>query len=139
MRIYLASPFFNDKENECVTQAENILEGRGFEVYSPRKYECREGEVGTTPWAEDIFQEDVRAIRESDVMVMLYHGNYSDSGTAWECGFAYGIGKPAIAVTLGENANLMVHRSVKANITMEELKTYDFETMPSKDYEGDMF
>ena len=69
---------------------------------------------------------------------MLYHGNYSDSGTAWECGYAYAIDKPVVCVQIGDLSNLMVHCSAVANITLEELKTYDFEKMPWIDYTGDM-
>ena len=139
MKIYLASPFFNETELEAVAKAEQILRARGIEVYSPREHEYRGAEAGTTVWAEAIFQEDVAAIRSAERMVMLYHGNYSDSGTSWECGFAYALGLPVVAVQLGNNANLMVHRSATANITLEELASYDFDTMPKRNYEGEMF
>lgn len=139
MKIYLASPFFNDIELKFVSRAEETLRKRGFDVFSPREHEDREHEVGTHPWAEAIFKMDRDHIHDCDVMVMLYHGNYSDSGTAWECGYAYGIGKPVIAIQLGENSNLMVHESVTANISIEDLETYDFETLPSNIYEGAMF
>lgn len=138
LKIYLASPFFNDVESAYVTEAENILRERGFDVFSPREHEVRDEECGTAEWADQTFKNDFQAIDACDVLVMLYHGNYSDSGTAWECGYAYGIGKPAIAVQLGELSNLMVHCSVKANITMEELKSYDFEAIPKVIYTGNM-
>ena len=40
--IYLASPFFNEFELECVKRAEKILSDRGFELFSPRLHEVRE-------------------------------------------------------------------------------------------------
>ena len=138
MNIYLASPFFNDRELEYVSRAEQVLRGRGFEVFSPREHEDREHEVGTRAWSETIFASDKNAIHTCDVMVMLYHGNYSDSGTAWECGYAFGLGKPVIVVQLGENSNLMVHEGSHANITIDELESYDFENLPAKVYSGAM-
>lgn len=40
-----------------------------------------------------VFNADVEAIRNCDEVWVLNFGMYSDSGTTWECGFAYGIGK----------------------------------------------
>ena len=138
MKIYLASPFFNEEENAWVENAEKILRNRGFDVYSPREHEVRDTDaVGTPKWARDTFRHDVHAIDESDCVVMLYHGNYSDSGTAWECGYAYGW-RPIVCVQIGDLSNLMVHCSAIANITLEELKTYDFEEMPWIEYTGAM-
>lgn len=138
-KIYLASPFFNEEENAWVENTEKILRDRGFDVFSPRENEVRDAySVGTIGWAYDTFYEDVTAIDNCDVVVMLYHGNYSDSGTAWECGYAYATDKPVICVQIGDLSNLMVHCSALANITLEELKTYDFEKMPWIDYTGAM-
>ena len=139
MKIYLASPFFKESENDYVTLAEECLRHRGFEVFSPREHEVRDTDaVGTVDWAFKTFRNDVDAIDECDCVVMLYHGNYSDSGTAWECGYAYATNKPIVCVQIGDVSNLMIHCSAIANITLEKLKTYDFETMPWIDYAGDM-
>ena len=89
------------------------------------------------------FVNDRKFIDWADVVVALYHGCYSDSGTAWECGYAYGTGTPIVAVHVGKDpkngSNLMVHESAHANISLDELEDYDFEMMPSKRYSGIMF
>lgn len=139
MKIYLASPFFNDKELEAVKTAEDILEQRGFTVFSPRKYQISGEKQGSAAWSKATFMADRSYIDWADVVVMLYHGQYSDSGTAWECGYAFGTHKPVLVVQLGKNSNLMVHEGSHANLTMEELKTYDFDRMPLKGYTGTMF
>jgi len=140
MKIYLASPFFNEKENAWVENTESILQDRGFDVYSPRNHEVRNtNKVGTIGWAYDTFYDDVKAIDECDCVVMLYHGNYSDSGTAWECGYAYATNKPVVCIQLGDVSNLMVHCSAVANLpTLADLILYDFEWMPVVIYEGAM-
>lgn len=139
MKIYLASPLFNDEEIGNIKKVENILRKKGFSVFSPREHEVRGSEVGTSAWSLSTFNEDRRFIDWCDAMVMLYYGNYSDSGTAWECGYAYATHKPVIVVQLGKDSNLMVHEGSHANLTMEELETYDFDIMPSKKYTGYMF
>ncbi len=144
LKIYLASPFFNDYELECVRRAEEILFARGFNVFSPRLNEVRD-EVSSqqSSWSMATFLNDRRFIDWADVVVMLYHGNYSDSGTAWEAGYACGTHKPVVVVHVGQGgdngSNLMVHESAHTNITLEELADYDFEKMPSNPYKGKMF
>ena len=50
MKVYLASPFFSEKELEAVREAEEILEQRGFTVFSPRKYQISEEKQGSPAW-----------------------------------------------------------------------------------------
>lgn len=139
MRIYLAGPFFNDEELNNIKKAENILEGRGFTVISPRKIEIRDhGETGTVTWARETFENDRKMIDAADAVVMMYYGAYSDSGTAWECGYAFAAHKPVIVVHLGNSSNLMVHEGCHSNITFEMLESYDFERLPVFDYKGEM-
>lgn len=140
MKIYLASPFFNEKELENVKIAEKILTERGFSLFSPRLNEVRTDEnTQQSWWSKETFMNDKKFINWADVVVMLYYGGYSDSGTAWECGYAYGTNTPVVVVQLGEDSNLMVHEGCHSNITLEELRTYDFEMLPAKPYKGKMF
>lgn len=140
MKIYLASPFFNEKELENVKIAEKILTERGFSLFSPRLNEVRTDENAQQSWwSKETFMNDKKFIDWADVVVMLYYGGYSDSGTAWECGYAYGTNTPVVVVQLGEDSNLMVHEGCHSNITLEELRTYDFEMLPAKPYKGKMF
>lgn len=140
MKIYLASPFFNEKELENVKIAEKILTERGLSLLSPRLNEVRTDEnTQQSWWSKETFMNDKKFIDWADVVVMLYYGGYSDSGTAWECGYAYGTNTPVVVVQLGEDSNLMVHEGCHSNITLEELKTYDFEMLPTKPYKGKMF
>ena len=138
MKIYLASPFFNEKELENVKIAEKILTERGFSLFSPRLNEVRTDEnTQQSWWSKETFMNDKKFIDWA--VVMLYYGGYSDSGTAWECGYAYGTNTPVVVVQLGEDSNLMVHEGCHSNITLEELRTYDFEMLPAKPYKGKMF
>lgn len=140
MKIYLASPFFNDEELKNVEKAEEILMKRGFQVFSPRLNEVRTDEnTQSALWSKETFMNDRRFIDWADAVVMLYYGGYSDSGTAWECGYAYGTHTPVVVVHLGNDSNLMVHEGCHSNIKLEDLATYDFSKMPSLPYNGKMF
>ena len=140
MKIYLASPFFNEEELKNVQKAEEILMNRGFQVFSPRLNEVRTDEnTQFALWSKETFMNDKRFIDWADAVVMLYYGGYSDSGTAWECGYAYGTNTPVVVVHLGDDSNLMVHEGCHSNIRLDDLVTYDFEKMPSLPYNGKMF
>jgi nucleoside 2-deoxyribosyltransferase len=138
-RVYLASPFFIGNEPQLVKQVEDILKEKNLNVFSPMRNQMEHLEAGTSAWSLATFTNDVKFIDWAEVVVAIYHGNYSDSGTAWELGYAYGTQKPVIVVHVGEDSNLMVHEGGHANITMNELKEYDFNTLKSSFYEGKMF
>ena len=139
-KIYIASPFFNDQEREILTRAETILRQRGFEVFSPREHTVPEEKEGTPAWSRKIFAIDRHGIDWADCLVMLYWGNFSDTGTVWECGYAYAVGKPVLVVHLGDSSNLMVHEGSHSNLKgVEDLQEYDFEAMPRRIYSGKMY
>lgn len=125
MKLYLASPFFNETELNYVKAAEEILRKRGYEVFSPREQEIRTGYNG---WDEDCFVGDINGILNSDAVVLLYHGNYSDSGTAFECGFAYANNIPVFVVHVNDDvSNLMIHQGCAANLNWNDIIWTDFE------------
>ena len=137
--IYLAGPFFNDEELKNVELAESVLEKKGYQFFSPRR-QSYDSEPGTKEWAYDIFETDRSQIENADVVVALYYGNDSDSGTAWECGYAAAIGKPIVLVHAKRDgdSNLMMHCGATTNIYLDQLADFDFEAMPVYEYEGTM-
>lgn len=140
MKIYIAGPFFNEMEINNVKYVEELLSDKGISYFSPMRHSVEDEEPGTSAWARKVFETDRTAIQDCDAVVMLYYGNYSDSGTAWECGYAYAEGKPVILVHIhGNDSNLMMHCGCHSNIGLSELAGYDFESMPVYDYAGKMF
>ena len=139
MRIYLASPIFTETEMKNIHYAVSLLRKKGHQVFSPSESDYSDLQPGSHEWSLTIFNEDRKYIDYAEAVVMLYYGAFSDSGTAWEAGYAYGSHKPVVVVHCGEDSNLMVHEGCHANITLEQLKDYDFDSMPSKRYEGKMF
>lgn len=110
MNIYLASPLFTEYEREKVRDWAFSLRVQGHTVYVPMEHTIENAwSYPNHEWGKMVFEEDVKAIRECDKVYCLYHGLYSDSGTAWECGFAYGIGKPVYLIDASnEEVSLMV-------------------------------
>ena len=86
-----------------------------------------------------MFQADKKGIDECDLVVLLYYGLYSDSGTAWECGYAFAKNKPVVVVHCQntQKNNLMVVFGAAANLeNIDELQTYDFENISKTDFYG---
>lgn len=89
IRIYFAGPLFTTAELDFNKRAVARLRELGCEVFLPQ-----ENEQGTNPRA--IFKGDVGGIDWSNVVVANMDGSDPDSGTSWECGYAYAKFKPAI-------------------------------------------
>lgn len=101
-KIYLASPWFNNKERVMYHDILNKMRQEGHEVYAPIEHEVPNAwEISNAEWGRAVFNADVEAIRNCDEVWVLNFGMYSDSGTAWECGFAYGIGKTVRQLVYG--------------------------------------
>ncbi len=112
MKIYLASPFFNAIERQNVETIATTLRRQGMEVYVPMEHDIPNGwDLPNHEWAEKVFQDDINAIQNSDKVVAIIYGMTDDAGTSWECGYAYGIGKPVELIKMGseQKASLMVY------------------------------
>ena len=137
--VYLAAPFFNEKEIRTVEYAEKVLQEKGLLLFSPMRHTV-DAEPHTPEWADMIFEMDVTELKKADVAIVLYDDNYGDTGTAWECGYAFARGIPVVLVHTNRDAesNLMLHCGCHTNIWLDELAGYDFDSMPVYRYEGKM-
>jgi nucleoside 2-deoxyribosyltransferase len=113
-KIYLAGPLFTLAEQSFNAELARFLEHKGFAVWLPQENEPRR------KTARAIFQMDVKALDWADMVVACMDGPDPDSGTAWECGYAYAKGKPVICYrtdfrisgdTKGAPYNLMLSES----------------------------
>ncbi|QHG88234.1 PfkB family carbohydrate kinase [Xanthomonas sp. NCPPB 1638] len=85
--VYLAGPFFNLQQLWLVEQARTALMEMGLKVFSPYH------DVGHGS-AEDVVEKDLKAIRESALMLALVDG--LDAGTIYEIGYARAIDRPVV-------------------------------------------
>jgi nucleoside 2-deoxyribosyltransferase len=118
-KIYLAGPLFSLAEQGFNAELARFLETEGFEVFLPQEREPRD------KTARAIFDMDVAAIDWADMVIACMDGPDPDSGTAWECGYAYAKGKPIVCYrtdfritgdTEGAPYNLMLSESATARL-----------------------
>lgn len=129
MKVYLASPFFNDEENKYYEEMIKILRDEGHKVFVPKEHEIPNAwDLPNAIWGESVFAVDILGIQKCDVVVVLNHGMYSDSGTAWECGYAYALGKDVVNVLCGEgNFSLMMLNGCNTYIKFDDFSKWFLE------------
>lgn len=87
MRIYLAAPLFNDAEKSYNKQVAAKLEAGGHSVFLPQ----------TAPENKpprDLYNFLCAALDSCEIVVAICEGTDTDSGTAWEIGYAIAQNKP---------------------------------------------
>ncbi len=107
MKIYFAAPLFTSPERTFNKAVATRLEAGGHEVFLPQERgltsdldQPPEGE-GSTPRARSmsprqILDKNLRGLDWADGVVAIMDGSDPDSGTAWECGYAFARGKPTV-------------------------------------------
>jgi len=94
MNLYLAGPLFTQAERAWNFRLAALLAGAGHSVFLPQA----EIQTIATLDARTIFQVDVDGIRSADAIVAILDGADPDSGTSFECGLAFALGLPIVAV-----------------------------------------
>lgn len=137
-KIYLASGWFNENQEKRLSKAEEVLRGMGFDVFSPREHQFKEYVYNTQPWRDVVFKNDVDNVKDADFIFAIY--DETDSGTMFEIGLAYAIGKPIFVFHEKEEyCNLMISESLQAYFkTWEDVQNYDWTTCPFIRFEGEV-
>lgn len=90
MKLYLAGPLFTTPEREWNVRLAERLEAAGHHVFLPQAHPAPE------PTASAIFAKDLEGLDGAEGVVAIMDGTDPDSGTCWECGYAYAKGKPVV-------------------------------------------
>jgi len=114
-KIYLSGPLFSEAETLWTKKLKLLLEnmlGDRVEVFWP--YEI------AFDSAKNIFDSNLLALNECDLMVALLDGPQVDDGTAWEVGYFFARGGKILGLrtdfrkageTKESTVNLMIERS----------------------------
>src|SRR5260370_30962727 len=129
MRAYIAGPLFNEGEPWWNAEIDSRVRKLGFTTYIPQ----RDGvKLENQSDVRKIFESDKNALIQADVIVANLDGMDVDSGTAWEIGFAEGLGKHCVGVYTDwrlhfkyQTVNLMIQCSVDKLVhSLDELEQY---------------
>lgn len=132
MKIYLASPFFSHEEVAIYRQVIHDLRNAGHEVYAPQEHTIEGAwDMSNKDWANRVYINDINAIDDCACVMVLNFGMYSDSGTAWEAGFAFALNKWVVHVLCGgDNAtySLMMMNGCDKVIELRNVVHFDEES-----------
>lgn len=108
MKAYLAAPFFNQNERYIYARVIDYLRNaEHLDLYVPQEHTVEDAwNLSNSDWAWKVFREDVRALDEAAIVYVLNFGMYSDSGTAWEAGYAYAKGKQIVNILVNQKDNV---------------------------------
>lgn len=124
LKVYLAGPFFNEEQIERIEFIEEAV--KDFNAFSPRKASLIT-KNSTEQDMVDTFKGNVDNIDMADFVLAIYDGK--DTGTMFECGYAYAKNIPVMYFSETRNTpNLMLAMSTKLPwiLSREELlKTLD--------------
>jgi len=106
--IYIAGPFFTDKERAflkiVIESVKEICPNEEF--FIPMEHFISDGEnLSNNEWAEAVFKMKVEALNKCNRVVAAYLGLRSDTGTAWEIGYAYAKNIPVSLILSPEALN----------------------------------
>lgn len=94
MKIYMAGAFFRPETKSRIDSCAAGFRQLGYDVYVPQEHTVPNAwDMSQEDWAKEVFKMDIAAIQDCDMLFAVYDGLYSDSGTAWEIGYAYALGK----------------------------------------------
>ena len=137
-KIYIAGPLFNTHEKGYLEKIAIELESNEFECFLPHRdqKDVTEEELKqlnmSNATKEKIFNNDLNALKTSDLTVALLTGQDIDSGTAAEIGFSYANKKPIISITASERRfrNLFVEGMIdktidEIDILVDTIKSLD--------------
>lgn len=100
-KIYVAGKVRSAIEREFLEEVDSLCKEEGFDTFLPHR------DVGLARGVEDvkkIFQGDImEGFRNVKLVVAVLDGLHVGAGTAWELGYAYAKGIPAIGIKTDES------------------------------------
>ena len=133
-RIYFAGPLFTQAEWQWNSALATELRKLSVEVVLPQERSIPMLNQEEKFDAGILFTDNIAGIEKSDAVLAILDQPDADSGTCWECGYAYHAGIPVIGLRTDLRAggddttrpvNLMLARSCKEFINLPYDKRND--------------
>ena len=100
MKVYIAGKISTENERELLEKVDNLCKELGFDTFLPHK------NVGLAKSIKDvkrIFKGDIiDGFKDCKLVIAVLDGLHVGAGTAWELGYAYVKGIPAIGIKTDE-------------------------------------
>jgi len=102
-KIYIAAPLFSDAERAYNKELKQKLK-KDFDVYLPQEdglllVDLIKRNITFTEASKAIFAADIKAINDTEILLIVLDGRTVDEGAALELGYAYCNGKTCIGLS----------------------------------------
>ena len=101
MKVYIAGKIWTESEKEMLEKIDSLCKKLGLETFLPHR------DAGLAKSAEDatkIFNADIiEGFKDIGLVIASLDGLHVGAGTAWELGYAYARGIPAIGIKTDES------------------------------------
>lgn len=146
MKIYVAASFaYEDKAKtsqrkdmieKMVERIKKCLDG---DYYLPHQLKIPNAwDISLEEWSRAVYEHDVKALNEADLIIFLSFGKENNAGSVWEVGYIIGRNtrasdqqKVVLVKMTDEPESLMLTNSIDRIIDQSEIETYDWATLPS--------
>lgn len=127
MKVYIAGKICKDSERKQLEEVAKLCEDLGLKTFLPHR---DVGLIKEFDEVDEIFKADIlQGFKKCKLIIALLDGLHVGAGTAWELGYAYANGIPAIGLKTDEpveNAleylSAILIGSMKIVTNFEELK-----------------
>ncbi len=100
MKVYIAGKIWTKSEKEQLESIDKLCKSLGLETFLPHR---DVGFAETIKDAKKIFQGDIiEGFKDVSLVIASLDGLHVGAGTAWELGYAYAKGIPAIGIKTDE-------------------------------------
>jgi nucleoside 2-deoxyribosyltransferase len=101
-KVYLAGPLFSEAELAFNRRVRETLAGY-FDVYLPQEdgglmVEMIAKGASLSEASQSVFDDDMNALRNCDIFIIILDGRSIDEGAAFELGCAHVLGKPCFGL-----------------------------------------
>ena len=135
-KVYLASSM-ELQFRDSILEAAKILRRTFENVFVPMEHAIVNAwGYPNNEWGLMVFENDVFAIDQSDIVVLLNYGRKNTTaGCAWEAGYAFAAGKKVMVVDIDMDGDfvtsLMIENGRYATVVgLSGLEFYDWDNMP---------
>lgn len=125
MRVYIAGKLCCKEERKLLEKVDGLCKKEGFKTFLPHR-DC--GLVAFKEELDKAFNDDKKALDECDFVVAVLNGK-PGSGTCWEIGYAYCLGKKIIGIKTDKKVtdsipelSAMILKSVDIAESFDELR-----------------
>ncbi len=122
LTVYIAGPLFTQAERTWNAELAKWLRGIGYQVVLPQEAAEEMLAEKASFDSQALFDNAVKGIEAADLVIAVLDGPDPDSGTSWECGYAWKSGTPIMGVRtdlrpggddISRPVNLMLARSCR--------------------------